>query len=119
VLIADSHAFIRSAWLVEISTAITALVSAAALAFHYFEHGTNPKVHGLWDSFWWAIVTVTTVGYGDIYPVTTPGRIVAILLMFTGIGALGVYTATVASFVVRQNMKGGDSSGADDEEQRS
>jgi len=107
ILIEDSHAFVRGAWLIEITTTITALVAGSALAFHYYEHGTNPNVHSLWDSFWWAIVTVTTVGYGDIYPVTTPGRIVAILLMFIGIGTLGIYTAAIAAFVVKRNV-GGD-----------
>ncbi len=48
------------------------------------------------------MVTVTTVGYGDIYPITTGGRIVAIFLMLTGIGTLGLYTAAIASFIVKQ-----------------
>jgi hypothetical protein len=50
-----------------------------------------------WDDVWWAVVTVTTVGYGDIYPHTVAGRMVAIVLMLTGIGFLAVLTATVAS----------------------
>ena len=50
------------------------------------------------DSLWWAVVTVTTVGYGDIVPQTTEGRVVATVLMFTGIALLGTVAASLASF---------------------
>jgi voltage-gated potassium channel len=49
---------------------------------------------------WWAVVTVTTVGYGDVVPTTTGGRIVAALLMLVGIGFLSTLTATIASSFV-------------------
>jgi voltage-gated potassium channel len=54
------------------------------------------------DALWWAVVTVTTVGYGDKIPVTGAGKVVAVALMLTGIGLVGVLTATVASFFVQQ-----------------
>jgi len=50
------------------------------------------------DSFWWGFVTLTTVGYGDITPVTPVGRIAAICLMFGGVALLGVLAGTLASF---------------------
>jgi voltage-gated potassium channel len=50
------------------------------------------------------MTTVTTVGYGDIYPVTTGGRVIAIFLMLTGIGTLGLYTASIASYVLKQKQ---------------
>jgi voltage-gated potassium channel len=50
---------------------------------------------------WWAITTITTVGYGDIYPVTTTGRFIAILVMIGGISLVGSITATIASWVIQ------------------
>jgi voltage-gated potassium channel len=57
--------------------------------------------HSSWEGLWWAVVTVTTVGYGDIHPETVPGRIVAMVLMFVGLGFLAVLTATIASQFVK------------------
>jgi voltage-gated potassium channel len=54
-----------------------------------------------WDGIWWAVVTVTTVGYGDVTPTTVEGRIVAMVVMLFGIGFLSVLTATVASRFVK------------------
>ncbi|GJF12832.1 voltage-gated potassium channel [Mycolicibacterium cyprinidarum] len=54
------------------------------------------------DALWWSITTVTTVGYGDTYPVTDTGRLIAALLMMGGISLIGVITATVASWIVER-----------------
>ncbi len=50
------------------------------------------------DAIWWTIVTITTVGYGDKFPVTTEGRIIGIFVMFTGVGLFGTFTAYLASW---------------------
>jgi voltage-gated potassium channel len=78
------------------------IVVCAALEFEFEEgtHGSNIQNFG--DALWWAIVTVTTVGYGDKYPVSAGGRGVAAVLMLVGIGLIGVLTATVASFFIGQ-----------------
>jgi voltage-gated potassium channel len=57
---------------------------------------------GLWDGIWWAVVTVTTVGYGDLYPKTVEGRLIGIGLMFVGIGFLSLLTAAIASRFVKE-----------------
>ena len=61
------------------------------------ERGQNEALTSFWDALWWAMSTTTTVGYGDIYPMTGEGRAIAVLLMLTGIGVIGVFTATIAS----------------------
>ena len=60
---------------------------------------------GLADAMWWSIVTVTTVGYGDISPATPAGRVLAIALMFSGIGLLAAFSATIASVFVDRKIK--------------
>jgi voltage-gated potassium channel len=64
--------------------------------------GSN--IHNFGQGLWWAIVTVTTVGYGDRYPVTPFGQGLAVFLMLAGIGLLGVLTATFASYFVGQDL---------------
>jgi Ion channel len=54
-----------------------------------------------WDGIWWSVVTVTTVGYGDLYPHTVVGRLIAMLLMLCGIGFIAVLTASIASIFVK------------------
>jgi voltage-gated potassium channel len=61
----------------------------------------NGDFNTTWDGIWWGIETVTTVGYGDVYPTTVPGRIVAMVVMLFGIGFLSVLTAAIASRFVR------------------
>lgn len=77
---------------------VTAIViaGAAQAAFSTGEFGS------LWDGVWWAVVTVTTVGYGDLYPTTVQGRLIGMVLMFVGIGFLSLLTAAVASRFVKQ-----------------
>jgi voltage-gated potassium channel len=57
-----------------------------------------------WDGIWWAVTTVTTVGYGDISPTTDAGRVIGIILMTTGIGFVALLTASVAQRFIRQRQ---------------
>jgi len=62
----------------------------------------NTQISNLGDGIWWAFVTITTVGYGDIYPTTQLGRVIAAGVMVAGIALLGVVTATLASWIVER-----------------
>jgi voltage-gated potassium channel len=77
------------------------LLTCGALAITDAERGVpGSNIADLGDGLWWAMTTMTTVGYGDQYPVTTTGRFVAAALMIGGIALLGVVTATFASWLV-------------------
>ncbi|WP_394939762.1 potassium channel family protein [Psychromicrobium sp. YIM B11713] len=81
----------------------TLLIYAGALAVLDSEENTpGSNITNIWDALWWAVTTITTVGYGDHYPITAIGRLVAVGLMIGGIAVLGVVTASFASWLVEQ-----------------
>jgi Ion channel len=86
------------------SLRIAALLTLAAVVLAgAAQHAVDAGEFGsLWDGVWWAVVTATTVGYGDLYPKTVQGRLIGIVLMFTGIAFLSLLTASVASLFVKQ-----------------
>ncbi len=79
------------------------LFLGAWLVLLFEENAKGSNIHDYPDALWWAIVTVTTVGYGDRFPVTAGGRSVAVVLMLVGIGLIGVLTATVASVFIKEH----------------
>lgn len=79
------------------------LVYIGALAMYDAEKGAAAaSVQSFGDAIWWAIVTITTVGYGDLSPATATGRVIAVALMIGGIALLGTVTATLASWLVEK-----------------
>ena len=67
--------------------------------------GDGRRIHSFFDALWWSAATITTVGYGDIYPVTAVGRIIAIFTMIVGISTLAVVTARIAQFLISNDEK--------------
>lgn len=83
-----------------ITAVFVAYVSAVQITIvERSAEGSNIKNFG--DGLWWAITTVTTVGYGDRFPITTEGKALAVLLMIMGISLVGVITASFASWFVK------------------
>ena len=87
-------------------SAMVIVFAAAGLEYHFEAGAAGSNIHDFGDALWWAVVTVTTVGYGDRFPVTPGGRGVAVVLMLVGIGLVGTVTATVASYFIEQRDDG-------------
>lgn len=85
-------------YLLSVATTLVLFVSAAVLLSE--RQAPDANILTFPDALWWAAATVTTVGYGDLYPVTAAGRMAAVLGMLLGIGVLGTVTATISAQVV-------------------
>jgi voltage-gated potassium channel len=92
--------FLQRENLLRLILVLSGLVFLSTVGFALFEPDTT------WlNAVWWSIVTMTTVGYGDISPVTAGGRIIGTVVMFLGIGILGTVTATLASLLVERRIR--------------
>jgi voltage-gated potassium channel len=81
----------------------------SAVGIYYFEHETQPdKFASVFHSLWWAVITLTTVGYGDIYPVTIGGRFFTVAVLMVGIGIVAVPAAIVTSALSEARILEGD-----------
>lgn len=79
------------------------LIVAASVAVTRFESGGSGSITDLQTALWWAVSTVTTVGYGDAYPITPEGRGLAVLLMLVGVATFGALTASITSYFVSES----------------
>ncbi len=81
------------------------MILFSSIAILQVEDDPNSNIKTAEDAIWWAYVTITTVGYGDKFPVTTEGRIIAALLMTIGVGLFGTFTAYLASWFIGEGKK--------------
>jgi voltage-gated potassium channel len=104
-----SHYFlknkIKSAFASAAIVAFLAIVFSAIGVLQVEKGAPGAKITNAEDALWWAYVTITTVGYGDLYPVTSEGRMIAAVLMTVGVGLFGTFTAYVASWFVSQKVE--------------
>jgi voltage-gated potassium channel len=81
------------------------LVIFSSISILNVETGPSSNIKTAEDALWWSFVTITTVGYGEVYPVTTEGRVIAAVLMVAGVGLFGTFTGFVASWFMQDRRK--------------
>ena len=91
---------LRKAVVLIVSVAAILAFSAAVLVY-----AIDPAIGSFGDALWWAVVTVSTVGYGDVVPETGPGRVVGAVLMLTGLSLIPLITSVVVSILVSQRNR--------------
>lgn len=90
--------FIAKEELIIFTLASLVVLYLAAVGIYHFEHRAQPEVfRSIFDCLWWAVATLTTVGYGDIYPVTIGGRLFTFFILMVGLGLVAVPAGIVAS----------------------
>ena len=88
------------------------LIFLSAVGIYYFEHDRQPEhFASVFHSLWWAIVTLTTVGYGDTFPITTGGRVFTFFVLFLGLGIVAVPTGLFASALAKAREEEEDARG--------
>ncbi|MDD2228589.1 MAG: potassium channel family protein [Candidatus Cloacimonetes bacterium] len=86
---------------------LSLLILSAFLAWVFeFRGSEDSTIRSFWDGIWWAVVTIATVGYGDKFPVTYPGRVVGLILISVGFTSLSVFTGLIASLFIEDKLKG-------------
>jgi len=79
------------------------ILYVASVGIYHFEHEAQPEAFGsIPESMWWAVATLTTVGYGDVYPITVGGRIFTGIVLLIGLGIVAVPTALIASSIGKE-----------------
>ena len=78
------------------------LLYFSSIGIYYFENEAQPEVFtSMFDAMWWSVATLTTVGYGDVYPITNGGKIFASMIVFIGLGLVAIPTGLIASSLTK------------------
>ncbi len=85
---------------ITVLAAFIVLVTSSVLVLEFEVNAPGANITTGGDALWWAVVTITTVGYGDKYPITTLGRLTGVMVMFAGVGIIGALASILASVLV-------------------
>jgi voltage-gated potassium channel len=99
--LSDIERLARHRTLIWLFVAWLAVAVICSIALYIAESGVNPNIHSPFDALWWGIVTLSTVGYGDVTPVTPEGRFAGAALMILGITLFAAITGTITSFLIK------------------
>lgn len=78
------------------------LIYFSAVGIYYFENEAQPEhFSSIFDSLWWAIITLTTVGYGDVYPITVGGKVFTFIILMIGLGIVAIPTGIISSALTK------------------
>jgi voltage-gated potassium channel len=88
-----------------VSVITVLIIISSSISILMVEKSPNSNIRTADDAMWWTMETITTVGYGDKYPVTGEGRLIGVVLMVSGVGLFGTYTAYIASLFLGEKKK--------------
>ena len=88
-----------------VSVITVLIIISSSISILMVEKSPNSNIKTADDAMWWTMETITTVGYGDKYPVTGEGRLIGVVLMVSGVGLFGTYTAYIASLFLGEKKK--------------
>lgn len=92
--------------LVIFAIACCLILYISSMGIWYFEHETQPEIFGsVFDALWWSVATLTTVGYGDVFPITAGGKIFTTFVLFVGLGIIAVPSGLMASALTNATTK--------------
>jgi len=88
------------AGLITLIAAMIVLIITSTMVLQFESHSADANITSGGDALWWSIVTITTVGYGDLFPVTIAGRLTGVFVMLAGVGIIGALASILASILV-------------------
>ena len=88
-------------WFPMLGVAVGVIIAGAALMYHIESPHPDAQIKTALDAFWWTVATVTTVGYGDVFPITVGGKVFTFIILMLGLGIVAVPTGIISSALTK------------------